>query len=154
SALQAALQQCSEVAGRWTTFRHGTTAVIAVVMLVLGFALGTYRESIHQSIVDLPQAVGIAKPASAFDATEAAYQKGDYETVLRLGRPLADQGDARAQSILGLVHYRGRGSVPQDLEEAARWFRQAGDQGDATAQFYLGLMYAEGRGVPQNYAEA
>jgi TPR repeat protein len=74
--------------------------------------------------------------------------------VLRLGRPLADQGDARAQSILGLVHYRGRGGVPQDLDEAATWFRQAGDQGDATAQFYLGLMYAEGRGVPQNYAEA
>jgi len=154
SALQAALQQCSEVAGRWTAFRGVTTAVIAIVMLAIGFALGVYREPIRESIVSLAQAVGVAKPASAFDAVQAAYQKGDYETVLRLGRPLADQGDARAQSILGLVHYRGRGSVPQDLEEAARWFRRAGDQGDATAQFYLGLMYAEGRGVPQNYAEA
>jgi TPR repeat protein len=154
TALQAALKQCSEIAGRWTTFRSGITAAIAILMLVLGFALGTYREPIRQSVVGLAQAVGVAKPASAFDAIHAAYQKGDYETVLRLGRPLADQGDARAQSILGLVHYRGRGGVPQDLDEAATWFRQAGDQGDATAQFYLGLMYAEGRGVPQNYAEA
>lgn len=154
TALQAALQQCSEVAGRWTTFRGSITTAIAIAMLALGFSLGTYRESIHESIGGLAEAVGVAKPASAIDAVEAAYQKGDYETVLRLARPLADQGDARAQSILGLVHYRGRGSVPQDLDEAARWFRQAGDQGDATAQFYLGVMYAEGRGVPQNYAEA
>lgn len=154
SALQAALQQCSEVAGRWTTFRGGITAAIAIAMLALGFALGTYQEPIRESITGLAQAVGVAKPASAFDTVQAAYQKGDYETVLRLARPLADDGDARAQSILGLVNYRGRGSVPQDLGEAARWFRQAGDQGEATAQFYLGLMYAEGRGVPQNYAEA
>ncbi len=153
TALQAALKQCSEVAGRWTTFRGGTTAVIAVAMLALGFVLGSYREPIHQSIVGVAQEVGVAKPASAFDTAQDAYQKGDYEAALRLARPLADEGDARAQSLLGLVHYRGRGSVPQDLEEAARWFRKAGDQGDATAQFYLGLMYAEGRGVPQNYAE-
>lgn len=154
TALQAALQQCTEVAGRWTTFRGATTTTIAIAMLVLGFALGTYQDSIRESITGLAQGVGIARPASAFDTAQAAYQKGDYETVLRLARPLADEGDARAQSILGLVHYRGRGSVPQDLEEAAKWFRKAGDQGDATAQFYLGLMYAEGRGVPQNYAEA
>src|SRR5690348_7579142 len=99
TALQAALKQCSEVAGRWTTFRRGITAAIAILMLALGFALGTYREPIRQSFVGLAQAVGAAKPASAFDAIQAAYQKGDYETVLRLGRPLADQGDARAQSV-------------------------------------------------------
>jgi len=153
TALQAALQQCSEIAGRWTTFRRGTTAAIAVAMLAVGFALGIYREPIHQSIVGLAEAVGVTKPASAFDAVQAAYQKGDYETALRLGRPLADEGDARAQSILGLMHYRGRG-VPKDAGEAVTWFRQAADQGDTAAQFYLGVMYSEGQGVPQNYAEA
>jgi len=154
TALQAALQQCSEIAGRWTTFRRSITLAISVIMLALGFALGTYREPIGEAIVGMAQAIGIAKPASDLDRAQAAYQKGDYETVLRLARPLADGGDARAQSIVGLVHYRGRGVVPQDLDEAARWFRKAADQGDATAQFYLGIMYSEGRGVPQNYAEA
>ena len=96
TALQAALKQCSEVAGRWTTFRGGTTAVIAVAMLALGFVLGSYREPIHQSIVGVAQEVGVAKPASAFDTAQDAYQKGDYEAALRLARPLADEGDARA----------------------------------------------------------
>jgi TPR repeat protein len=154
TALQAALRQCSEVAGRWSTFRGGITAAIAIAMLALGFALGTYREPVRESIVGLAQAVGVAKPASAFDTVQVAYQKGDYETVLRLGRPLADEGDVHAQSILGLVHYRGGRGISPDLGEAVRWFRQAADQGDDTAQFYLGVMYSEGRGVPQSYAEA
>jgi hypothetical protein len=154
TALQAALHQCKEVAGRWTAFRRQTTAAIAILMLVLGFALGTYREPIRESIVGLAQAVGVSKPASAFDAAQAAYQKGDYETVLRLARPLADAGDARAESMLGLVYYRGGRGVSPDLGEAARWFRQAADRGDDVAQFYLGVMYSEGRGVPQSYAEA
>jgi len=154
TTLQAALKRCSEIASRWTTFRRGTTTAIAIFMLALGFALGSYREPIQDSIVGLAQTAGVAKPVSAFDAVEAAYQKGDYETVLRLAGPLADHGDTRAQSILGLVHYRGGRGVPQDLDQAAKWFRLAGDRGDATAEFYLGLMYADGRGVPQNYAEA
>lgn len=153
TALQAALQQCSEIAGRWTAFRRTTTAVIAVVMLALGFALGTYREPIRDSIVGLAQALRLTTPASAYDVVHAAYQKGDFDAALRLGRPLADAGDVRAQAILGLMHYRGRG-VPQDLGEAVRWFRQAADRGDATAQFYLGVMYSEGRSVPQSFAEA
>jgi TPR repeat protein len=153
TALQAALNQCKEVAGRWTAFRRRTTVVIADLMLALGFVLVTYRESIRQSVVSLAQAVSFTRPASAYDRLHAAYQKGNFEAALRLGRPLADEGDARAQSILGLMYYRGRG-VPQDPGEAARRFRQAADQGDATAQFYLGVMYSEGRGVPQSYAEA
>ena len=152
-ALQAALSQCAQAAGRWASYRRYVSLVLAVLLLALGFALGTYREPIHQSIVGLAQAIGATSPTSASDVVHAAYQKGDYEAVLRLGHPLAAEGDARAQSILGLLHYRGRG-VPQDLDEAVRWFRQAGDQGDATAQFYLGVMHSEGRGVPQNYAEA
>jgi uncharacterized protein len=72
---------------------------------------------------------------------------------LRRARPLADAGDARAQSILALLYYEGSG-VAQDYQEAAKWFRRAADQGDATGQLYLGIMFAQGRGVPQDPAEA
>jgi len=154
TALQAALQQCSEIAGRWTTFRRSITLAISVIMLALGFALGTYREPIGEAIVGMAQAIGIAKPASDLDRAQVAYQKGDYETVLRLARPLADGGDARAQSIVGLVHYRGRGVVPQDLDEAARWFRKAADQGDATAQYNLALLLAKGEVGAADYVSA
>jgi TPR repeat protein len=151
STLQTALKKCAEVAGRWSQFRRGVTAGIAVLMLALGFALGVNREPIKQFAIGLAQATGLASPG-AVDAY-TAYQRGDYAAVLRLAGPLAAQGDARAESMLGLIYYRGHG-VPEDHKEAAKWFRRAGDQGDAAAQFFLGLMFSEGTGVPQDYAEA
>ena len=77
-----------------------------------------------------------------------AFQKGDFEAAVELARPLAVEGDARAQSTLGFVYYRGRGA-PQDYNEAIKWFRRAADQGAASAQFRLGVMFSDGRGVPQ-----
>ncbi len=78
-----------------------------------------------------------------------AYDKGDYATALKEWRPLADQGDAEAQSNLGVMYDNGRG-VPQDDAQAVRWYRLAAEQGHADAQFNLGWMYHQGRGVPQD----
>ena len=83
----------------------------------------------------------------------AAYDKQDYATARRLYRPLADQGDAWAQTRLGFMYDLGQG-VPQDYVEAHKWFRLAADQGHAWAQSYLGIMYYLGQGVPQDYVEA
>ena len=82
-----------------------------------------------------------------------AYEPGDYATVIELIRPLAEQGDAEAQSLLGLMYYEGKG-VLQDHEEAALWLSKAAKQGDTEAQAVLGAMYYEGKGVPQDHAEA
>ena len=68
-------------------------------------------------------------------------------------RALAEQGDAEAQSTLGVMYATGQ-SVPQDDAEAIRWFRLAADQGNARAQNGLGQTYRTGRGVPQDAAEA
>jgi hypothetical protein len=149
SRLQAALSQCSEVAR--TGFRREVTWAIALGMLALGFTLGVYREPVQQAVIGVAQALGLAKGTA--DAAYAAYQEGRYPTALRLARPLATEGDARAQSMLGLLYYRGHG-VSEDNDEALKWFRQAASQGDAAAQFYLGLMFFDGQGVPQDRAEA
>ena len=100
-------------------------------------------------------AVGLAGAAVAgpFEDGEAAYDKGDYATALRLWRPLADQGAANAQTNLGFMYRNGQG-VPQDYAQAVAWYRKAADQGDADAQYNLGVMYDNGRGVPQDYAQA
>jgi len=86
------------------------------------------------------------------DAREA-YQQGDYATAQRLFGPLADQGNASAQTNLGVMYSNGQG-VSQSYAEALKWFREAANQGDAAAQFNLGLMYRMGLGVRQNYVLA
>ena len=78
-----------------------------------------------------------------------AYQRGDYTTAMRLVRPLADQGNAKAQEMVGRMYEQGQG-VAQNYGEAYKWYRLAADQGNADAQFSLGEMYSEGRGVPRN----
>jgi hypothetical protein len=153
SALRAALEQSTQAPARRAARTRRTTAGLAVLMLTLGFALGVHHEPIRQSVVDVARAVGLAKPARKADEPVAAYRNGDYATALRLARVLAfDEGDAEAQSLLGLMYYRGEG-VELDYAEAARWFRLAAAQGDVEAQFYLGVMFTEGQGVPQDYLE-
>ena len=93
-------------------------------------------------------------PAEAdFNAGVAAYKQGDYATALREWHPLAKQGNAKAQSNLGVMYNKGQG-VTQDYAEAAKWYRKAAEQGYADAQYNLGFMYDEGLGVPQDDDEA
>ena len=97
-----------------------------------------------------------ANPSWAQD--EAALDiclNSEREPVVRVEacRTAAEQGNARAQYNLGLMHDNGKG-VPQDDGEAVKWYRLAAEQGYAPAQLNLGVMYSKGEGVPQDYAEA
>ena len=73
-----------------------------------------------------------------------AYVRKDYATVLRLLRPLAEQGDAPAQSNLGVMYEKGHG-VTQDYKEAVRLYRLAAEQGYALAQAYLKTKIVQDR---------
>ena len=100
-------------------------------------------------------ALGLSEPvlAGPFEDAWAAYLKQDYTTALRLYRPLAEQGDAGAQFMLGVMYDFGRG-VPKDYVQAVIWYRLAADQGDARAQNNLGSLYFRGEGVPKDYVLA
>ncbi len=97
----------------------------------------------------------LAAPAWGQDLGKGfeAFERVDYEMALREWRPLAEQGDAKAQVSLGTLYIKGQG-VSQDYVGAAKWYRKAAEQGDAFAQALLGSMYAHGQGVPQDDAEA
>jgi uncharacterized protein len=106
-------------------------------------------------VVVLILAAGITASASAGPAEDgvAAYKLGDYLTAMRFLRPLAHQGNADAQFLLGEIYGRGAG-VEQDYTTALTWYRKAAEQGHAGAQWSLGVMYQEGRDVPRAYAAA
>jgi hypothetical protein len=75
-------------------------------------------------------------------AYDAYQREEDYATAFRELKPLADQGDARAQTKLGIMYDHGKG-VAQDDAEAVKWYRRAADQGDALAQTILGAILSE-----------
>ena len=87
-------------------------------------------------------------------AAQSAYENGDYAHAFRLFEPLAANGDANAQFMLGLMYANGHG-VAQNFYEAAKMYRRAGNQGHIGAQVNLGSLFDEclGNG-PCNSEEA
>ncbi len=65
----------------------------------------------------------------------------------------AEQGNAVAQSNLGIIYQWGQG-VPEDYKKSVYWYGKAAEQGHASAQYNLGVMYFHGKGVPQDYVIA
>ena len=103
----------------------------------------------------LSAAAGLA-PAVAGDLLAegvAAFEAGDYGEAASIWRPLAEEGDPKAQFNLGLLHETGRG-VAEDPAEAATWYGRAARQGVTQAQLNLAALHQTGRGVTQDPAEA
>ncbi len=84
---------------------------------------------------------GAAAVAGPWEDGMAAYNRGDYVPAIRLFRPLAEKGNAKAQSVLGVMYRRGQG-VARSPVRAFLWFSRAAARGDAKAK-------AELRGVSQ-----
>lgn len=86
-------------------------------------------------------------------APEAEVSKDDQQQRVAKYRKAAEQGDAAAQFIMGLMYFDGRG-LAQDDRQAEVWYRKAAEQGYASAQVNLGLMYFFGRGVSKDDQQA
>lgn len=91
--------------------------------------------------------------AGPFEDGLAAAQQGDFASALRLLMPLAQQGNAAAEGLMG-VFYANAYGVPRDYAEAMKWFKLAAEHGRPTAYSDIGIMYLNGEGVPKDLAEA
>lgn len=68
-------------------------------------------------------------------------------------RAKADQGDLRAEALMGEMYANGD-DVKQNYGEAAKWWSKSAAGGFAQAQYNLGVLYERGQGVPRSDAEA
>ena len=62
--------------------------------------------------------------SSGFVGADYESDKAAYETAVKHISPLAEAGDAKAQTTLGWMYKEGKG-VPQDYAEALKWTRKA-----------------------------
>ena len=95
-----------------------------------------------------------AQPSQVWEWGGDLDPKRDYSRDYRRFKPLAEQGDAVSQRIVGILYQFARVGLAQDEEEANRWYRLAADQGDAEAMQFLGTNYMLGLGVARDDAEA
>ncbi|NKB19407.1 MAG: hypothetical protein GKS01_02575 [Alphaproteobacteria bacterium] len=79
--------------------------------------------------------------------------RGDFYSAFATFKRLAEQGDARSQHDLAVMHMIGYVGK-QDFKAAAKWFQRAADQGLARAQYSLGELLESGRSGVQNKVKA
>lgn len=91
------------------------------------------KKWILASAIVAAQLTGFAAVAGPWEDGMAAYNRGDYVPAFRLFRPLAEQGNARAQTVLGVMFRKGEG-VPKNRVRARMWFSLAAKRGDADAR--------------------
>ena len=82
-----------------------------------------------------------------------AFLEEDYKAASKEWRVLAESGDGKSQTNLGILYYNGKG-VLKDYDKAFEWLKKAAEQGEAEAQFILGEIYIEGKGALKSFKNA
>ena len=82
-----------------------------------------------------------------------AFENQDFRAAAKEWMPLAANGDAKAQTNLGILYFNGKG-VLKDYKKAVEMLKSAAKKGEAEAQFILGKIYIEGDGVTKSLRTA
>ena len=71
-----------------------------------------------------------------------AFELLDYPKACELLKPLAEQGNAEAQCIIGNMYHLGLG-LERSIAEAINWYTKSADQGYGVASNNLAGIYRE-----------
>ena len=85
-----------------------------------------------------------AVPAAAgpWEDGMVAYNRGDYVPAIKLFRPLAQAGNAKAQNVMGVMYRKGEG-VARSSAKAFMWFSLAAKKGDVQAHASMQELASE-----------
>jgi TPR repeat protein len=95
--------------------------------------------ALAMAVVALGASGAIAGP---WEDGMVSYNRGDYVPAIKLFRPLAEAGNAKAQNILGVMYRKGEGVTPSSAR-AYMWFSIAAARGDKQAKASLQEMSKE-----------
>ena len=97
-------------------------------------------------VSDLPRLENERRILAEIEA-RAEVLANDHERL----RIQADEGNVRAQFMMGYIHYHAKG-VAEDSVQGVMWWHKAAEQGHAEAQWELGNAYVRGQGVIRDIA--
>jgi TPR repeat protein len=102
-----------------------------------GAGQGMKRRAMVGGLIVAVHVLGVAGAAAGpWEDGMAAYNRGDYVPAIHLFRPLAEQGNPKAQSVIGVMYRKGQG-VARSSVHAFMWFSLASARGDAKAKAEL-----------------
>jgi TPR repeat protein len=126
------------------------TALIVAVLIAVGSSSALARPGDEADAIAAANAAAAeAEIAAAKDLNNAraAFDDRDYARALDMLLPLAEDGNADAQTLIGFMYRTGLLGIA-DFDEAALWFEVAIEQRHPDAFFNLGLMYFQHELLP------
>ena len=137
--------------------KYSALKALFIIVVLAGFGFWPLVDSHSESEPLETRTPAPQPPAQAaesqFQAGLESLQRGEAAQGYALLAPLAQQGDSRAQYLIGLLYAKGL-HLPQDFEAARLWYTLAAEQGHTGAQNNLGLMYKNGEGGPASLVDA
>ena len=129
---------------------------IVLASVSYGFAneveTGQDEKPINQEVLQKRLSGEFIKEPKIPDFAYAAFQRGQYLTAFQIALPLAEKGDAAAQTLIAELYEKGLG-IAQDTKEATKWYEIAAKSGNREAQFSYALKLLEGKDIPANKQE-
>jgi len=107
-------------------------------------ALKWYKKSTDQNYPQADIQMGIMYKKGEGVPKDAVEADKWFQKALNIWQPLADKGEALAQSHISDMYYNGYG-VKQDGLKTYEWLRKAADQGLASAQYAVGDTFYNGQ---------
>jgi TPR repeat protein len=94
---------------------------------------------------DRQGAAALLKDMKGIDLGDAALERGDHPTALRLWLVQAQRGDSEAAERIANLYARGATGVAQNEVAALKWYRRCAVRGNPNCQLRMAQFYAEGR---------
>ena len=80
--------------------------------------------------------------ANDLEKAQQAFNKQDYQTALKILKPLAKKGNVKANGMLGYMYLYGFG-VSKNMPQAEKYLKPCAAKKDTTCAFSLGVLYAD-----------
>lgn len=122
---------------------------------LLSTTLYVVAETPAENSVTLSERMGLGPEqservqVSATDRAFGAFQRGNYLTAFTLALPLAQDGDAAAQTLIAELYQNGLG-ISKDTKQAAIWYGIAAQSGNREAQFAYAVKLMKGQDVEKD----
>ena len=138
---------------RWDSYGNWLVASIGLFVIGLFLVHFFFPPRSQRESDPVPPASSVAATLPSVEDGVKFYDQGNYDQALKVLRPAAEQGDAKAENYLGRMYSDGHG-VQRDDQQAVQWYLKAAEQGHSGGQESLGGMYKNGYGVGKDYQKA
>ena len=136
--------------------------VFGVKIAFIVFLLGTFpafsaetspavdnEKPINEELLQKRLSGDVGKKPRVPDPAFAAFQRGEYLTAFQIALPLAEKGNAPAQTLIAELYEKGLG-IAKDTKQSAKWYEIAAKSGNREAQFSYALKLLEGKDVERD----